>query len=80
MCDRRDTGLRRMHRENGEISTIARFVSAGGAAFVSAVVVNPFDVVKVKLLENPCIVLVLDLLASRGSHVAFIQHSLHHTL
>ena len=33
---------------DGELGTSGRFIAAGSASVVSAVVVNPFDVVKVK--------------------------------
>ena len=41
-----------MNRPDGELGTAARFIAAGGASTVSAVVVNPFDVVKVALSAN----------------------------
>lgn len=37
-----------MRDNDGELGTAARFIAAGGASTISAVVVNPFDVVKVE--------------------------------
>lgn len=45
----------------GELGTSGRFIAAGSASVISAIVVNPFDVVKVRIMAYSLSVLLYGL-------------------